>query len=159
MPLASTLRDYQNLTAQQWLDRVAKTLPRAVTVVLVVAIAWQLVAVTWLLLERKSNDTPLAFAPPPPPAAGQQRANQGQEIQTIVQAHLFGVPQAETNPEEVRPTQVALVLSAVFASSDPTKGLAIIGESAAAAKVYTVGAAVRAGVRLHSVYPDKVLLD
>ena len=38
-----------------------------------------------------------------------------------------------------------LVLSAVFASNDPTKGLAIIGESAQSAKVYAVGAIGAAG--------------
>ncbi len=43
------------------------------------------------------------------------------------------------------PTQTNLVLSAVFASEDPAKGLAIIGESAQSAKVFAVGGAVRAG--------------
>jgi len=52
-----------------------------------------------------------------------------------------------------------LVLSAVFASNDPAKGLAIIGESATAAKVFTVGEAVRSGTKLHAVYPDRVILD
>jgi general secretion pathway protein C len=52
-----------------------------------------------------------------------------------------------------------LVLTGVFAANDPTKGLAMIGESAQAAKVYAVGATVRAGTRLHSVYVDRVILD
>ncbi len=51
------------------------------------------------------------------------------------------------------------MLSAVFASEDPAKGLAIIGESAQKAKVFGVGSMVRPGIKLHSVYIDKVILD
>jgi general secretion pathway protein C len=42
---------------------------------------------------------------------------------------------------------------------DPKRGLAIIGPSAAAARLYVVGGAVPGGVKLYSVYPDHVLLD
>ena len=39
------------------------------------------------------------------------------------------------------------------------KGLAIIGESAQGAKVFAVGGMVRPGLKLHSVYIDKVILS
>ncbi len=51
------------------------------------------------------------------------------------------------------------MLTGVLAVPDPKRGLAIIGPSSAAARLYTVGGAVPGGVRLHSVYPDHVLLD
>ena len=52
-----------------------------------------------------------------------------------------------------------LVLVGTIAQTDPEKGLAIVGESAAAARVYAVGKTIAGGARLHSVYPDRVILD
>ena len=48
MSFSATLRELQTLSGQQWLDRATRTLPQALTVVLVIAIAWQLVQLTWL---------------------------------------------------------------------------------------------------------------
>ena len=93
----------------------------------------------------------------PPPATAVRK---GIDVQAIATAHLFGEPQAEqAAPEDAQPTQMNLVLSAVFAANDPTKGLAMIGESAQSAKVFAVGAVVRPGTKLHSVYLDRVILD
>jgi general secretion pathway protein C len=157
MSFSASLRDLQTVSGQQWLDRATRTLPRALTVVLVVGIAWQLVQLTWLLLDRSAPPGANLTSMAPPPASATRK---GVDVQSIVSAHLFGVPQVEqAAPEEAQPTQMNLVLSGVFASSDPTKGLAIIGESAQSVKVYAVGAAVRPGTRLHSVYVDRVILD
>jgi general secretion pathway protein C len=157
MSLSASLRDFQNLSPQQWLERASQTLPQIVSVVLVVAIAWQLVQLTWLLLDRPSSEEPVAIAAATP---GVNQPRRGIDVQAIVNAHLFGLPQAETKASEDAPqTQMNLVLSAVFAADDPAKGLAIIGESAQTAKVYAVGATVRSGTRLHEVYSDRVILD
>jgi general secretion pathway protein C len=157
MPLSASLRELQTLSGQQWLDRASRTLPQALSVILVIGIAWQLVQLTWLLLDRtQPAEASLAITAPPPASA----TRKGVDVQAIVSAHLFGVPQAEkTAPEEAPQTQMNLVLSAVFAANDPAKGLAIIGESPQAAKVYAVGAAVRPGTRLQAVYVDRVILD
>lgn len=157
MSFQASLNEFQHLTAQQWLDRASRTLPQAVSVVLVIAIAWQLVQLTWLLLDRDdAAPEPIApYTPPPNPT------RKGIDIQAIVNAHLFGAPEAETTPDSANApqTQMSLVLSGVFATGDPTKGLAIIGDSAQSTKVYTVGAAVRPGTKLHAVYADRVILD
>lgn len=157
MSFPATLRELQTLSGQQWLDRATRTVPRVLTVVLVVGIAWQLVQLTWLLLEQlqptKSAD--MVMAPPPATAV-----RKGIDVQAIATAHLFQAPLAEqAAPEDAQPTQMNLILAGVFAANDPTKGLAMIGESAQAAKVYAVGAVVRPGTKLHSVYLDRVLLD
>ena len=157
MSFSASLREFQTLSGQQWVDRATRTLPQTLTVVLVVAIAWQLVQLTWLLLERRApaEAADLEMAPPPATAA-----RKGIDVQAIATAHLFGEPQAEQSaPEDAQPTQMNLVLSAVFAANDPTKGLAVIGESPQSAKVFAVGATVRPGTRLHSVYLDRVILD
>ena len=157
MSFTANLRELQTLSGQQWLDRATRSLPQALTVVLVIGIAWQLVQLTWLLLERRAPADAGEMVIAPPPAAA---AHRGIDVQAIATAHLFGIPQAEqAAPEDAQPTQMNLVLSAVFASSDPTKGLAVIGESPQAAKVYAVGSVVRPGTKLHSVYLDRVILD
>lgn len=157
MPLTAKLNEFQNLTPQQWLERASHTLPRAVMVVLVIAIAWQLVQLTWLLLDRGPQPQPIAM-PPPTSVTPVQK---GVDIQAIVNAHLFDVPAEAPPPDAANapPTQANLVLTAVFASPDPSKGLAIIGESAQAARVFAVGGAVQPGVRLHQVHSDRVILD
>jgi general secretion pathway protein C len=156
-PLSAKLNEFQNLTPQQWLDRASHTVPQAVMVVLVIAIAWQLVQFTWLLLDR--GPQPQTAVMPPPMNIAPVRS--GVDIQAIVNAHLFDVPAvaAPADAANAPPTQANLVLSAVFASEDPAKGLAIIGESAQSAKVFAVGGAVQPGVRLHAVYIDRVILD
>jgi general secretion pathway protein C len=157
MSFSASLRELQTQSGQQWLDRATRTLPQALTVVLVIGIAWQLVQLTWLLLERRAPADSGEMVMAPPPATATRK---GIDVQAIATAHLFGVPQAEqAAPEDAQPTQMNLVLSAVFASSDPTKGLAVIGESPQSAKVYTVGSVVRPGTKLHSVYLDRVILD
>lgn len=157
MSFPASLRDFQSVPPQQWLDRASRTLPQALSVVLVIAIAWQLVQLSWLALDRAPPGEPIL---PPAPVNVPGTPRKGLDVQGIVAAHLFGVPQSESQvPTEVRDTQVNLVLSAVFAANDSAKGLAIIGESAQAAKVYAVGASVRPGILLHAVHPDRVILD
>lgn len=157
MSFSATLRELQTLSGQQWLDRATRTLPRALTVVLVIAIAWQLVQLTWLLLQRSApeDSSAMVMAPAPPTAT-----RKGIDVQAIASAHIFGVAQDEAvATEDIKESQVNLVLSAVFAANDPTKGLAVIGESPQSAKVFAVGAVVRPGMKLHSVYLDRVILD
>ncbi len=159
MTLPSSLRALEHLTLQQWLDRASSTLPQALSALLVIAIAWQLVQLTWLLLDRNDSTNALPVSAPVPGAAVTRSA--GPDVQAIVDAHLFGnvLIDSPVDPASAPQTQMNLVLSAVFATSDPEKGMAIIGESAAAANVFSVGQAVRPGTRLHAVYADRVILD
>jgi general secretion pathway protein C len=95
------------------------------------------------------------MAPPPPTAT-----RKGIDVQAIASAHIFGTAQDEpVAAEDAKETQMNLVLSAVFAANDPAKGLAVIGDSPQSAKVYAVGAVVRPGTKLHSVYLDRVILE
>jgi len=95
--------------------------------------------------------------------AGASNANLGSQrplqIPSIVSAHLFGDAAPTAVDGNAPQTAAQLVLAGVLAVPDPKKGMAIIGPSAAAARLYTVGGAVPGGVSLYSVYPDHVLLD
>ena len=46
-----------------------------------------------------------------------------------------------------------LVLAGTIAHADPQRGFAIVGESAATARVYAVGKTIAGGTKLHSVHP------
>jgi general secretion pathway protein C len=126
---------------------------------LVVLLAWQLVQLTWAILgARKASGAPLAAAPGVAAAAGPSF-----DLQSILNAHLFGVAGAAdpgaTDPNAVAATQMNLVLVGTIAESNPERGYAIIGDSAATAKVYAVGKTITGGTKLHSVYPDRAILD
>jgi len=141
-------------------DRWIKSLPLWVSIALVLLLAWQLVQLTWTLLGSRKALQPGTAGPAP---AVTIPAGPAIDIGAIVNAHLFGVAGApaagETDPNAVAATQMNLVLVGTIAQSDPQLGYAIIGESAAAAKVYAVGKTITGGTKLHSVYPDRVILD
>jgi general secretion pathway protein C len=145
----------QGVRADGW----QKLLPLAVSALLVVLLAWQLVQLTWTLLGARNGIAPATSGPAvvAPPAA------RTVDVATIVNAHLFGAANApaagSTDPNAVAASQMPLVLVGTIANTDPTLGYAIIGESAVTAKVYGVGKTISGGTKLHSVYPDRAILD
>jgi general secretion pathway protein C len=81
-------------------------------------------------------------------------------VQAIVDAHLFGAPATRPADSATAPqTSLPLVLAGLLANSDPNRGSAIVGSSAASAKFVSVGGAVEGGARLHAVYHDRVVLE
>jgi len=140
-------------------DGWQKLLPLAVAALLVVLLAWQLVQLTWALLGARSGVAPATTAP----AVGGPAPARTVDVGAIVNAHLFGeanAPAAGSNdPNAVAASQMPLVLVGTIANTDPTLGYAIIGESAVTAKVYGVGKTITGGTKLHSVYPDRAILD
>jgi general secretion pathway protein C len=138
-------------------DGWQKRLPLAVSALLVVLLAWQLVQLAWTLL----GAGPAQGAAVPAPEATAPRPTL--DVNSIVAAHLFGEANApaagSVDPNAVAATQMPLVLVGTIAHSDPEKGYAIIGENAAAAKVYAVGKTITGGTKLHAVYPDRAIID
>jgi general secretion pathway protein C len=152
------MRNLQGMNAQAWLERATRTLPTAISVLAVIAIAWQLAQLTWLIWARFH---PVATSVPVMQPNAQPAARPAINVQSIVDAHLFGVPNAavpEDNGANAQVTQLPLVLAATLAGPEPTKGFAIIGDSAQTAKLYKTGDMV-SGARLHSVYPDRAIID
>jgi len=128
-----------------------------VSVALVLLLAWQLVQLAWTIMGARGSG-PVTTAPP----AAAAPAGPEFDLQAIVNAHLFGVAGAgagSSDPQAVAATNMNLVLSGTIAEADPEKGYAIIGDSAASAKVYAVGKTITGGTKLHAVYPDRVILD
>jgi general secretion pathway protein C len=156
MPLSPNLRDYQNLTPQQWVDRASRTVPRMLVLILIIAIAWQLVQLTWLVLDR-GEDTSAAVNAPAPAFVNPHKPV---DFQAIANAHLFGTArEAPVDPANAPLAQTNLVLAGTWAGEDPAQGYGFIGESANTAKMYGVGKVVRSGTKLHAVYADRVILE
>jgi general secretion pathway protein C len=136
----------------------ARSLPLWVSVALVVLLAWQAVQLAWSIMGARhvpGAGVPTAIVPVP--------SGPAIDVGSIVNAHLFGVPGAtgsgEADPGSVAATQMNLVLVGTIAHADPQKGYAIVGDSPATARVYAVGKTITGGTKLHSVYPDRVILD
>jgi general secretion pathway protein C len=127
---------------------------------MVVLIAWQAVQLAWTVLGARQSAAVPAGAAASLPAGP---TGPSFDIGRIVNAHLFGVAGATdgegTDPNAVAATQMNLVLAGTIADADPLKGFAIIGDSTATARVYAVGRTIAGGAKLHSVYPDRVILD
>jgi general secretion pathway protein C len=114
-----------------------------------------------LILTRALGHGPDLPAPPVGAAPVLPRVNVNPTLQlaTIVNAHLFGTGAVAAGGGDAPATSMPLILAGVIADPDPGKGVAIIGENAAAGKLYAVGAAMPGGVHLHAVYADRVLLE
>jgi general secretion pathway protein C len=99
-------------------------------------------------------------APRTAPVAPQPFPRQLADVGTVANAHLFGAaPAPKQDDANARPSSVQLVLTGIIAGNDPQNGLAILGPTAQTAKVHAVGDSVAGGVKLHSVYSDRIILD
>ena len=136
-----------------WRSTLLARAPQVVTFVLALALAAQLafIVVAMTSRSRQAAPPPTAALPPPPQL----------DIGGLVNAHLFGnaAVQASGDAANAPPSSMPLVLAGVLATEDPKEGMAIIGESAQAAKVVAVGQQVPGGAQLHSVYSDRAIID
>jgi general secretion pathway protein C len=128
--------------------------PQIVTFILALALAAQLALIVVGLgsRSRQTAPPPVAAMPAAPPL----------DIGGLVNAHLFGDAVAQANSGDAAnapPSSMPLILAGLMATADPKEGMAIIGESAATAKVVSVGQQVAGGAQLHSVYSDRAIID
>jgi general secretion pathway protein C len=135
-----------------WRSTALARAPQIVTFLLALAVAAQLALIVVGLTGRtRQAPPPVAALPSAPPL----------DIGGLINAHLFGnaAAQATGDAANAPPSSMPLVLTGLFATEDPKEGMAIIGESAQAAKFVTVGQQVPGGAQLHSVYNDRAIID
>ena len=127
--------------------------PQVVTFLLALGLAAQLAFIVVAMTGRSRQ------AAPPPPAMSAPVPQV--DIGGLVNAHLFGnaAAPAAGDAANAPQTSMPLILAGVLATEDPKQGMAIIGESAQAAKVVAVGKQVPGGAQLHSVYSDRAIID
>ena len=134
---------------QATLPGAATAAPQLITLLCAGALAAQLALLAWKF-------APQARRPPPPPAVV---GGAPTDTAALLRARLFGSPAIAADGSNAPRTRVALVLSGTIPYTDPKAGLAILGETAVAGRLYRVGAVLPGGVKLHEVYPDRVILD
>ena len=130
--------------------------PRLATWGLALALGVQ---AAFIVTDLSGSSKAAGAAGAPPPGFVQSRSV---NVAAITNSHLFGnavVEASEQNAANATQTSMALVLTGIIAADDPRNGLAILGPTAAAAKVYAVGDNVPGGAKLHSVMTDRVVLD
>jgi len=144
LPLFAAVREHAGAQA-----------PRIVAGLLLALVALQLA----LTATRQPGREPLAAEPTlsmPAPAAKPREI----DLATIVNAHLFGQKTvAPVNPDDAPQSAMPLALAGVYAVDDPKRGMAIIGQTATNARLVQVGGSVSGGVRLNSVYKDRVVIE
>jgi general secretion pathway protein C len=137
-----------------WRSNALARAPQVVTFLLALALAAQLALIVVSITSRSRQTVPPSGATAPPVAQ--------LDIGGLVNAHLFGnavVQNTNGDGANAPPSSMPLVLAGLLATEDPKEGMAIIGESAAAAKVVAVGQQVPGGATLHSVYNDRAVID
>jgi general secretion pathway protein C len=98
--------------------------------------------------------------PPRSAAVAANPAHPPLDLAALGNGHLFGVAPAPVRDDANAPqTNMPLILTGIFAATDPKNGLAIIGTTANNAKVYPVGERVPGNAVVHAVYIDRVLLE
>jgi general secretion pathway protein C len=138
-----------------WSSRLQANGPKIVSFVFGALILLQLLQNVYTYISKPGKSP----QPVLPPAAMPRTPHSGVDIQTVVSAHLFGVPPAATQDEGNAPQSSAnLLLAGTIATQDPKHGVGIISDGGAPSKVYSVGERI-GGASLHSVYMDHVILD
>ena len=85
-------------------------------------------------------------------------------LNSVADLHLFGEAQkidtAVTDaPIDAPKTNLKLVLRGVFSHTDQAKAMAIIADAAGKEKLYRNGGQVPGGASVHTIYPDRVILE
>ncbi|MES0874402.1 type II secretion system protein GspC [Sinimarinibacterium thermocellulolyticum] len=141
-------------------ERHGRGLPPLANLVLAVVVAWLLAKLVWALMPvpEAGRWQPV----PPPPAAARATGPAAPAIDKLLAAKLFGEYQAEAvaegNIEDAPDTRLSLNLLGILAGED-RQSRALIGTSNGEEKPYAIGDAVIAGVKLQSIFPDRVILS
>jgi len=163
--LPEVMRHWHAQGPETLLAQAGQRLPFWVSLLLVIAIAYQLSRLVWLLVP---GPAPAAWLPPPvaamPPAASGPAA--GANYASISAAHLFGKAEARAeaqvpaSPVEDAPqTQLQLQLRGAIAALDERFAHAIIADGSGREKVYFIRDPLPGGATLQQVQPDRVILS
>lgn len=146
--------------SEKWRTLLVQRGPFAATCVLALGLAMQ---AGIILTDLTGRVTGAMAAPSPVPMAMPMAPHLGTNVGLITNAHLFGAqPVAAPAPQDAATapqSTIPLSLTGVVAVEDPRAGLAIIGQTGQATRVYTVGETVPGGARLHSVFSDRAVID
>jgi general secretion pathway protein C len=165
MDFAKHLGTWKEQSPEQWVRTANRYLPTGGTAILVLAIAYQLASLTWVLAPGAPPPVRARPASPVEPSTGDAQAA---DVEALVHSHLFGeadkappAPAAEAITDAPDTTLTLDLRGILSAGEDGGNGQAIIAANRGEDKTYHVGQAIdnTSGTKLYSVYWDKVLLD
>jgi len=161
MDVAKRLADWRDQPPEQWFTTLNRYLPPGVTAVLVIAIAYQLAALTWTLVPGSEPAAVVASSPAPrgTPAPSSDFA-------ALTNSELFGEAAEQTAPApaaviDAPDTTLSLTLKGILSKEEDPNGGAIISSNRGEDRAYQVSQSIDGadGATLHSVYADRVLLN
>jgi len=158
--------DFSNVDSATALSAINRLLPPWVSLLLVIAIGWQIAKIIWMLVPG-----PAAGDTVPVPVSASPSSVQSStitDVSAIANAHMFGVadqedvpaatlPTADENLEETRLTNLSL--KGTVASARPEFSVAIIADDKDEEKVYAIDEQIGSNAKLHAVYADRVVLN
>ncbi len=147
-------------------ERLQRLVPRLASLFFACLLGLSAAELTWLLVPVE----PLVTTPRPPASvtAGRQQASTtpAVSLSSLQAARLFGefLQEAEPAPQlmanlDAPETSLRLKLRGIVAMEDSARSRALIEASNGELNPYAVGATISAGTKLHSIYPDRVLLE
>ena len=158
--------DFSSVDGGNALATINRVFPPWVSLLLVIAIGWQIARIIWMLVPAPATgdvieapvNLPVATAP----------TGSSADVQAIAANHMFGVASeedttaapilvADDNLSDTRLTN--LVLKGTIASAIPEFSVAVIADGNAEQQVYIIGDRVTSGASLHAVYADRVVLN
>lgn len=158
--------DLSGIDGSTALSAVNRVLPPWVGLLLVIAIAWQIARIIWMLVPGPAagDSVPLpAYTP-----SASVEATTAVDVQAIVDAHMFGLadaqavdaapaPVVDENLSDTRLTNLSL--KGTVSSEIPEYSVAVISDGNNEEKVYAVGDPIGSSAKLHAVYADRVVLN
>ncbi len=167
MIIKANLPDFASIDGRSALSAVNRVVPPWASLLLVVAIAWQIGKIIWLLVPGPATGDIVAV-----PAASltsrAQATSASNDVEAIVAAHMFGVaeidavavaavPQEDENLVDTRLTNLSL--KGTVASQRQEFSVAIIADGNNEEKVYAIDDPIGSSAKLHAVYADRVVLN
>ena len=157
--------DFSSVDGGNALATMNRALPPWISLLLVIAIGWQIANIVWSLVPGTSAGD-VVQAPASMPVASSGGGTRA-DVQAIADNHVFGEADAESAPviipaadENLSDTRLTnLVLKGTIASAIPEFSVAVIADGTSEQRVYAIGDSVGSGATLHAVYADRVVLN
>jgi general secretion pathway protein C len=166
MAIDAKWSDFSNLDGMQLISAANRVLPKWITLLLVVAIAWKLAQIIWMVVPGSAGSDVLYQVPTQANEPANRAVPTQANVQAIAASHLFGVAAPDAAPppppdpaENLAETRLSLSLKGTIAASDQRDSVAIIADQSNEDKVYLVGDSIMSGTSLHAVYRDRVILN
>jgi len=162
----ANLSDLVSMDGNNALSAANRLLPPWASLLLVIAIAWQIARIIWMLVPGPAAGDGVQV--PAATSSTRVQAAASSDIQAIVATHMFGVadeesvdvapaPVEDDNLSDTRLTNLSL--KGTVASDIATFSVAIIADGNNEEKVYALDDPIGSNAKLHAVYADRVVLN